>query len=78
PELRRREFEQLEARVVELLGATDVHTLENLALLSQSANSALSNALFGVKRHRLLPLEREGAFIPPASRNVFLKAYSSD
>lgn len=77
-ELRRREFEQLEDRVVELLGATDVHTLENLALLSQSANSALSNALFGVKRHRLLTLEREGAFIPPATRNVFLKAYSSD
>lgn len=77
-ELTKHRFDELEGRVVRLLGATDVHTMENLALLSRSANSALSNALFGVKRHRILELEREGAFIPPATRNVFLKAYSTD
>ncbi|MBM4595328.1 hypothetical protein GS454_20230 [Rhodococcus hoagii] len=63
-ELRRREFEQLEDRVVELLGATDVHTLENLALLSQSREQRLSNALFASKRLACHP--RAGsAFIPP-------------
>lgn len=53
-----------------------VHELENLALLSVRSNAALSNNIFPAKRKRLLELEQEGIFIPPCTRNVFLKSYS--
>ncbi len=58
-------------------GAADgVHSIANLALLPGAANSALNNAVFEVKRQRILALDRDGAFIPPCTRRVFLKYYT--
>lgn len=55
---------------------SSVHELENLALLSTRSNAALNNSFFPTKRKRLLEQELQGNFIPPCTRNVFLKAYS--
>jgi len=53
------------------------HSIANLALLSQSANAALSNAVFEVKRHKVIEMDKRGDYIPAGTRNVFLKYYSS-
>ena len=50
--------------------------LGNLALLSQSANSALNNSTFDVKRRMIIEMDKAGAFIPLCTKNVFLKYYS--
>lgn len=53
------------------------HALGNMALLSKPDNSALNNFIFPVKRDRIINLEKKGSFIPPCTRNVFLKFYSN-
>lgn len=53
-----------------------MHAVTNLALLPSGANSALSNAVFEVKRRRIIELDRKGAFIPICTRWVFLKYYT--
>lgn len=50
--------------------------LGNLTLLDQSTNRSYKNAVFAVKRKRLLDLDQSGIFVPLCTRNVFLKCYS--
>ncbi len=52
------------------------HTLANLALLSRDDNAALNNAVFEVKRQVILKMDKDGHYVPLATRNVFLKYYS--
>lgn len=54
----------------------DVDHISNMALLDVRSNAALGNSAFAVKRKKILDKEREGAFIPQATKNVFLKYYS--
>jgi hypothetical protein len=56
--------------------AHSVHSVSNLALLASGHNSALNNAAFEVKRRRILALDRQGAYIPICTRQVFLKYYT--
>ena len=56
----------------------DVHLLPNLALLDRGHNSALGNSVFEVKRQEILRLDRAGSYIPPCTRNAFLKYYTDD
>ncbi|TAL98650.1 MAG: DUF262 domain-containing protein [Paraburkholderia sp.] len=53
-----------------------VHSVSNLALLASGHNSALNNAVFEVKRRRILALDRKGSYIPICTRQVFLKYYT--
>ena len=53
-----------------------VHSIANLALLRTDDNSALGNAVFEVKRRRILELDRKGSYIPVCTRRVFLKYYT--
>ena len=53
-----------------------MHAVSNLALLASDHNSALSNAVFEVKRRRILEFDKEGAYIPICTRQVFLKYYT--
>ena len=53
-----------------------VHSVTNLALLASGHNSALNNAVFEVKRRRILGLDRKGAYIPICTRQIFLKYYT--
>lgn len=71
-------FNSIRFRIVEAFDSDDTkHALENMALLSCPDNSRLNNAIFPVKRDRIIRMEREGSFIPPCTRNVFLKLYSN-
>jgi hypothetical protein len=62
----------------ESIGASthSVHSISNLALLSVENNSALGNAVFEVKRRKILELDKAAAYIPICTRNVFLKYYT--
>ncbi|MBP0622884.1 GmrSD restriction endonuclease domain-containing protein [Cupriavidus consociatus] len=53
-----------------------VHSISNLALLPSGANSALSNAVFEVKRQKVIEMDRHGAYIPVCTRHVFLKYFT--
>ena len=71
------EFNSLRAEVVRSFESDSTkHMLDNIALLSTKDNSSLNNAIFPVKRDRIIKLEKEGHFIPPCTKNVFLKVYS--
>lgn len=52
------------------------HTIANLVLLDSDTNRSYKNAVFAVKRQRILSLDRHGVFVPLCTRNVFLKCYS--
>jgi len=52
------------------------HSIANLALLDEHTNKSYKNAVFAVKRQRLLSLDKAGIFVPLCTRNVFLKCYS--
>ena len=75
-ELNEDEFNDLKERVNNLFGELPKHVLSNMALLSTDDNAALNNSIFPVKRTKIIRLEKEGKFIPPCTRNVFLKFYS--
>jgi Protein of unknown function DUF262/Protein of unknown function (DUF1524) len=81
-EVSRSTFRNLEERVLALFasvvdpGDEAVHSITNLALLAGDDNSVLSNSKFEVKRQAILRLDRDGRYIPAATRNVFLKYYT--
>lgn len=82
--INRQSFQELARDITEIftLGDADsgfanaMHSVSNLALLSSGANSALGNGVFEVKRRRILELDRNGAYIPICTRQVFLKYYT--
>jgi len=81
PTINKDSFFKLEQDVIDVFtdpetDADGVHSLSNLALLAGGDNSALNNSGFAVKRRAILELDRAGSFIPPATRNVFLKYYT--
>ena len=57
---------------------TDLHNIDNIALLEKNLNSELNNSFFDVKRKKIIEMEQRGEFIPICTRNVFLKYYSKD
>jgi len=76
-------FEELAQEIARAFTLSDdafalesVHAVTNLALLPSDVNSTLSNAVFEVKRRRILELDRQGAYIPICTRRVFLKYYT--
>ncbi|POY36782.1 hypothetical protein C3K47_10535 [Solitalea longa] len=71
-------FNELKLRVIEKFDSKSIHILDNLALLSFKQNSSLNNAIFAVKRRKIIGFDKEQQFIPPATKNVFLKYYSDN
>ncbi|WP_308465327.1 DUF262 domain-containing protein [Rathayibacter soli] len=75
-------FQRLVDRVFDLFSAggdeddEEMHGIANLALLQKNFNSKLNNAVFALKRERIIELDEAGAFILPCTRNVFLKYYT--
>jgi len=76
--IKKDEFENLQRMIFNVFGESDLHTIDNLALLSADDNSSLNNSIFPVKRNRIIALEKNGSFIPICTRNVFLKYYSKN
>ena len=73
----------LAAEIISVFSATEdaegdeeLHGIENLALLQRDLNSELNDAVFSLKRRRVLEHDFNGDFIPPCTRNVFMKYYS--
>lgn len=52
------------------------HGISNMALLSGSTNSAISNSVFEVKRQIITVADADGEYIPLCTRNVFMKYYN--
>jgi hypothetical protein len=52
------------------------NSISNLVLLDYATNRSYKNAVFAVKRHRVLSLDRDDVFVPLCTRNVFLKCYN--
>lgn len=75
-------FTSLEAKVTPFFRGSDasgsdyVDSIQNLALLGSRANSAFNNSHFEVKRQKMLELDKQGSYIPPCTRNVFLKYFT--
>ena len=57
-------------------GAEAAHGIGNLTLLDAATNRSYKNAVFPVKRKRILGLDRTGMFVPLCTKNLFLKCYS--
>lgn len=53
-------------------------TLDNLTLLDTGTNRGYGNALFPTKRQTIIENDTKGVFIPPCTKNLFLKYYSKE
>ncbi len=69
-------FNGLRMNLQDIFNSKSIHDLCNLALISKKDNSALNKSIFPVKRAKIIALEKAGKFIPPCTKNVFLKFYS--
>lgn len=69
-------FNSLRMELEDVFNGETIHDLCNMALISKKDNSALNKSIFPVKRAKIIKLEKAGKFIPPCTKNVFLKFYS--
>jgi hypothetical protein len=56
----------------------DINDISNMALLDAGTNRGYKNSIFPIKRRTIIDKEKAGAFIPPGTRNVFLKFYNDN
>lgn len=52
------------------------NSIGNLTLLDSKTNRSYKNAVFPIKRKRIISNDKKGTFVPIATKNVFLKFYS--
>ncbi|MDR1908074.1 MAG: DUF262 domain-containing protein [Holosporales bacterium] len=75
-------FVELYQSILSHFGKTDqnedINDLQNLVLLNAHTNRSYKNGIFPVKRKRILEEERCGTFVPPCTKNVFLKYYNDN
>lgn len=73
-------FDPLYQQILEYFKENDEddadHSIANLTLLDWHTNRSYKNAVFAVKRQRLLDLDKSGIFVPLCTRNIFLKCYT--
>jgi hypothetical protein len=55
---------------------SDLDGIGNLALLDATTNRSYKNAMFPIKRRRIIQNDMNGVFVPICTKNVFLKFYS--
>jgi len=74
------QFEVIYERVLSLYdpsGDEDVdNSIGNLTLLDSSTNRSYKNAVFPIKRSRIIALDKQATFVPLCTKNAFLKYYS--
>ncbi|MFC1942538.1 hypothetical protein ACFLWU_04905 [Chloroflexota bacterium] len=80
PDLRHETFEALYNDILAVYSEADkiedIHDISNLALLDSGTNRGYKNAVFPIKRKKIIEKDRYGTFIPLCTKNVFLKYYS--
>jgi len=78
------QFQDLSASIIEMLPKDDedenlyLHNIKNLALLGLTENISLSNSIFEIKRRKIIEMDKKGAFIPIATKRVFLNYYQKE
>lgn len=53
-------------------------SIGNLTLLDSSTNRSYKNAVFPIKRKRIIELDKQATYVPLCTKNVFLKYYSKN
>ena len=69
-------FNDVIERLSESGNIEEIHSLDNMALLSVDKNSTLSNYTFDVKRNKIIAMDKANDYIPVCTRRVFLKYYT--
>ncbi|MBO6219779.1 MAG: DUF262 domain-containing protein [Treponema sp.] len=69
-------FEIIVGKLSENGETEEIHTIDNMALLSANDNSALNNSTFDVKRNKIIEMDKTIDYIPVCTRRVFLKYYT--
>jgi hypothetical protein len=54
----------------------EIDDISNLVLLDCGTNRSYKNAVFPVKRRKIIKRDKKGTFIPICTKNVFMKFYS--
>lgn len=54
----------------------NIDSISNLALLDAATNRSYKNAMFPIKRKKIIENDKNGVFVPIATKNLFLKFYS--
>jgi hypothetical protein len=74
------QFKSIYERVISLYDPSDNEEVDNsignLTLLDQSTNRSYKNAVFPIKRSRIITLDKQATFVPLCTKNVFLKYYN--
>lgn len=72
-------FNKLYEKVTSFFGEEETSwedDVGNLALLDATTNRSYKNAMFPIKRRRIIQNDMNGIFVPICTKNVFLKFYS--
>ena len=73
-------FEPLFGEIIKVLSENgdieEIHSIDNMALLSAKDNSSLNNSTFDVKRNKIIAMDKTIEYIPVCTRRVFLKYYT--
>lgn len=69
-------FAQIQKHFGEDKDLQATHGLGNLTLLDSKTNRSYGNSPFVLKRRRVIDNDKNGVFVPIATKNVFLKYYS--
>lgn len=78
------DFKMLSEKILKLIPTDEtneneyLHKIQNMALLGLTENISLSNSVFEVKRRKIMDMDKAGAFIPLATKRVFLKYYATE
>lgn len=56
----------------------DQDSIDNMVLLSSKLNRGYGNASFIEKRRWIIDADRDTTFVPPCTKNVFLKYYTDN
>ena len=56
----------------------DNDNISNLALLDEETNRGYGNAMFFIKRKKIIENDKQGIFVPICTKNVFLKYYTKN
>ncbi|OCB71195.1 hypothetical protein B0A79_22640 [Flavobacterium piscis] len=72
-------FQEVYEEVLELYiekENSQIDNISNLALLDDVTNRSYGNAMFFIKRKRIIENDKNGIFVPICTKNVFLKYYT--
>lgn len=70
-------FSDIQSHFRETKQTEERDDISNLALLDSATNRSYGNSFFPIKRKRIIGNDSKGLFVPIATKNLFLKYYST-